>query len=152
MNPGSRWTREDSRYVDDRLDAGRRAAYERGLAEDPARAARTRAFKDAMDLWREDTDRAALGLDPALLAARITSSPETSEEPWQQAAWRYAAAALVLCVGGLAGSAALGTRPAANLDTAAALEALDRDGLSHHGRLTWELEPFMGRHLREKGR
>ena len=65
------WTREESRWIDGLLDDASARRLEARLAADPERAARLRAYRDAMDLWRDDVDRVAGRLDTASLADQV---------------------------------------------------------------------------------
>ena len=151
-DPGSRWTREDSRYVDERLGGAARAHYEHGLASDPIRRERLERWRTAMDLWREDAAGLAGALDAGSLTRRVLAGRPTFDEALRRAAWRYAAAAVLLLGVGLAGSAALGPHPAraADLDPAVGLRVLERERFAHQERVAWEIHPFIGRHLEER--
>jgi anti-sigma factor RsiW len=95
---------EESRYVDGEAppDAARR--LERQLAADPERADRLEAYRDAMDVWREDAQHTARTVDPrGALAERVLESvtrdapPSRATNPMPR--WYAAAAVLLIAVG-----------------------------------------------------
>lgn len=109
------WTRETSRYVDGELAPHQAASVEAELAQEPARTGRLDAWRDAMDLWREDTRRTAARLDPHVMADRVLREGPAGVAPRDvraaRAARRYAAAAVVLLGIGVGGAAWLGPIP-----------------------------------------
>ncbi len=153
-DPKNLWTREESRYADGRVDGEARRRLERRLAEDPRRRERLESWQEAMDLWREDTRIASSRFAPPRLAARILDGRGGTRQGTNRAAWRYAAAAVILLATGLVGSAVLGPDPAhaSYVDIDKALQILDEDRLEHQVRMTWELRPFVGQHLPERDR
>jgi len=106
------WTREESRFIDGMLDAESARRLEAELERHPERRARVDAWRDAMDLWRDDVTRESAGLDPDRLKDAVLSGAarrrEEAELRSTRAARRYAAAAILLIGLGLAGATAVG--------------------------------------------
>lgn len=105
-------------------------------------------YREAMDLWREDTERTAMGFDPDAVTQRILAARNPEEAAPGLAALRasrrYAAAAVVLIGLGLGGAAWLG--PQTKADDPPSIErvtrALDRDHLDLIADREWDrLEP-----------
>ena len=139
------WTREESRWIDGRLDPASAQGLETRLAKDPERAARLQVYRDAMDLWRDDTDRSAEDIDTARLAAQVLRGRGLRSERDALRARRYAAAAVLLIGLGLAGASALGPRRAeadgAPLQTA--LQLIEQDRLDLQTSREWETFPLV---------
>lgn len=119
-------TPDENRYLDGEMSAQEAHSMELRLAADPERAAHIAAWRDAMDLWRDDARRAAAGVaaEPDDLADRILDGL-SGEAPQflggataldrrravaPQAARWYAAAAVLLMAVGVTGT--LLARPA----------------------------------------
>ena len=124
-HPPQGLTPDESRYLDGEMTADEQRSMEHRLKADPARAAMLGAWRDAMDVWRDDTARAAADLtaDPDALADRILAGLEDQPLAGRRAVspviarW-YAAAAGVLMAIGITGTilaqpTASGDRPAA---------------------------------------
>lgn len=141
------WTREESRWVDGTLDEPAARRLLDRLAEDPERAARLRAYRDAMDLWRDDTDRVADGLDTGRLADQVLAGRGLAAE--RDALWarRYAAAAVLLIGLGLAGASTLDPRrgEAGGAAVQTALQLIERDRLDLQTVREWETFPHVRR-------
>ena len=127
------------------LDEASARRLETRLANDPERADRLHAYRDAMDLWRDDTDRVAQGLDTNRLAEQVLQGQGLRAEHDARVARRYAAAAVLLIGLGLAGASAMGPRRAeadsAPLQTA--LQLIERDCLDLQTSREWETFPLV---------
>lgn len=129
------WTREESRWIDGRLDDESARRLEAELAKRPERRARLEAYREAMDLWRADAAREASTLDAERLKDVVLSgAPLRREETalrTARTARRYAAAAVFLIGLGLVGATALGPQPArsAEPDVESALQLIERERL-----------------------
>ncbi len=102
------FSREESRYLDGELPDETARRMENRLAADPDATDRVEAYRDAMDLWRDDVQRTAQRVDPEALADRIVAAARSgpSQLPIAQsraAPW-YAAAALLLIGIGITGT------------------------------------------------
>lgn len=139
------WTREESRWIDGMLDEASARRLEARLAEDPERSARLEAYRDAMSLWRDDTDHRAGTVDTARLAGDVLAGHGLESERDVRTAKRYAAAAVLLIGLGLAGASALGPRRAeadgAPLHTA--LQLIEQDRLDLQTSREWETFPLV---------
>jgi len=140
--PEDDWTREESRYVDGELDGDAAERLSGELRADPERRARLDAWREVMDLWRDDTYRRASRLAPAVLTDRVRRDLAASalRARTSGAAQRYAAAALVLIGLGLVGSMWLGARPPPGIrgGVPAALRAVEHDRLAIEGDRAWQ--------------
>ena len=103
-------TPDESRYVDGEMSAREARSMEHRLAADPARADRVAAWRDSMDLWRDDAQRTAATVagDPDALVDRILADGAVSNrladrEPRRisphVARWYAAAAVLLMAIG-----------------------------------------------------
>lgn len=103
-------TPQESRYVDGEMSAQEARSMEHRLAADPARADRVAAWRDTMDLWRNDAQRAAttVASDPDALVDRILADRSVSNGLADRgprrisphvARWYAAAAVLLMAVG-----------------------------------------------------
>lgn len=95
-------------YVDGHLDAGRRLAVERWLAEDPEAAARAEDYRAQSALLHEMFDSVLREPAPVAvdaLAGRLSGrlAGNDNSPPWYTRPWMRAAAAVVLLVTGVAG-------------------------------------------------
>ena len=104
-------TPEECRYLDGEMTPQEARSMEHRLAADPERAAQLEAWRDAMDLWRDDAARAAapVATDPDALADRILAglgqSPEADRRTVSPTVARwYASAAAVLMAIGITGT------------------------------------------------
>lgn len=114
-SPPDGFSREESLYLDGEMpdDAARRMGHR--LAADPERADGVQAYREAMDVWREDAARTARSLgDGEAMADRVlaslTDGPRLAMQQASRAAPWYAAAAMLLIGVGIAGT--LLSRPA----------------------------------------
>jgi anti-sigma factor RsiW len=143
------WTREESLWVDGRLDPESARELEARLASDPARAARLQAYREAMALWREEADREAARLEPSRLAERVLAGVGLRAEQERvrgvRAARRYAAAAVLLIGLGVGGALWIGARDATagGESMEAALQQIERSRLDHRMDVEWELLPVI---------
>lgn len=139
------WTREESRWIDGVLDEASARRLEASLATDPERATRLRDYRDAMDLWRDDADRAAEGFDTRRVADQVLAGRGLAAERAARQARRYAVAAVLLIGLGLVGASAVGPRRAeagrAPLQTA--LQLIEQDRLDLQTAREWEVFPLV---------
>lgn len=142
---GQDLTREESRWLDGRLDEHAARRVEARLAADAQRAARLEAHRQAMALWREDTARHAETLDAGRLAERVLAGRGLRAEQDTRQARRYAAAAVLLIGLGLAGASAVGPRraEAGHAPVQSALQLIERDRLELQTVREWETFPLV---------
>lgn len=102
-------SRDESRFLDGELppDAARR--LESRLAADPQRAERLEAYREAMDVWREDAACASRAVDPPDALAdrvvrKVTADPSPMLRPPGALPRWYAAAAVLLIAVGIGGT------------------------------------------------
>jgi hypothetical protein len=139
------WTREESRWIDGLLDEPSARRLEARLAADPDRGARLGAYRDAMDLWREDVDRVAGRLDTGRLAEQVLAGHGLEAERLARQARRYAAAAVLLIGLGLAGASAVGPRraEAGRAPVQTALQLIEQERLDLQTAREWEVFPLV---------
>ena len=116
-NPPDGLSPDESRYVDGEMSEAETRSMEHRLAADPAAAARVEAWRNAMGLWRDDTQRAAapVAAEPDVLADRVLASLARDERRGVVSLYvarRYAAAAVLLMAVGVTGT--ILARPTAN--------------------------------------
>lgn len=140
-------TREESLWLDGRLDEAAARRLEAELAKHPERRARLEAWHEAMDLWRDDVERIAGDLDTRALADAVLAGRGLRAEQAARQARRYAAAAVLLIGVGLAGASALGPRraEAARVPLEAELERIERDRLELQIAREWATFPVVHR-------
>jgi anti-sigma factor RsiW len=138
-------SREESLWLDGRLDQASARRLEAELAKDPARRARLEAWHEAMDLWRDDAVHLAEGLDTRHLADQVLAGRGLRAEGDARSARRYAAAAVLLIGVGLAGASALGPRraEASRVPLEAGLERIERDRLELQIAREWATFPVV---------
>ncbi len=143
--PGNQnWTREDSRYVDGELEGEQARRLERETTEGDLRSKRLGAWREAMDLWREDGRRAAMAFDADRVTRRIleASGPREAAPGLAaiQATRRYAAAAVLLIGLGLGGTLWIGPQAAAESPPTVETitQALERDHLDLIADREWD--------------
>jgi anti-sigma factor RsiW len=101
-------SREESRWLDGAMSPDERERFERALTADPRRAEQLGAWREAMDLWRDDTRRLASRASPEATADRVLATVASGEGGGAlaetAAVRRYATAALVLLGLGVGGT------------------------------------------------
>jgi len=139
------WTREESLWLDGRLDEASALRLEARLAEDPERAARLETYRETMGLWRDDTDRLAEGLDTRRLVDEVLAGRGLRAERDERRARRYAAAAVLLIGLGLAGASAVGPRraEAGRTPLQSGLELIERDRFELQIAREWATFPVI---------
>lgn len=146
MSPTSDWSRDESRYVDNELDAAAARRLESELEAAPDRAARLDAWEDAMDAWRDDARRRSEAFDADALSQAVVARVrrgEVASDPALPILRRYAAAAVLLLGLGTAGAAWIGPHPDRRpvLSSSQALRLLEAGQLVQHERLALTTYP-----------
>lgn len=150
------WTRDESRWIDGELEAD--AARRHEARRSSERDRRLRTYREAMNLWRDDTGQATAQVDMEALAHRVLDGSAVVPAPAgkdvaSRVARRYAAAALVLIGLGLAGAVCVGSNPTRinPPPPRADIRGVEQDRLALLAEREWEsFRPAPGRTFEEE--